>query len=123
VGVLPYLWLLILLVVNVIAAVMYWRGRWQDYDPTWLVRLAESQCPDDESLARALSACTRAKHPGSLIVHFVKSNRPNLPGSEWQFSHSVSLTDPDHGELILDLLQDGRVGSIELVDQLIQPSA
>ena len=114
-------WLFVLAALALFAAVSAWRGRWRPYDPTWLVALAREQHPDDPELARALSGCTRAKHPDSAMVHFVSPRRPNESGSQWQYSHGVTLNDPEKGELILDILRDGRVGAMELLDQLLEP--
>jgi len=82
--------------------------RWKPYDPTWLVELAKQQRPDDVRLHEALKRCTRI-----LGNSFVKPKRPNHPGSEWQFKENITLEHPEFGDIVLDVLKDGRIGGIE----------
>jgi len=111
--------LALLLLFNVGAAVVLWQRRWRAYDPGWLVALARVQRPQDRALIDALAACTRARHESDACVHFVSPRRPNRPGSAWQFRENITLEHPEHGELVLDVLKDGRVGGVEFLDRLL----
>lgn len=111
--------LVLLVLVNLGAVVVAWRRRWRSYDPSWLVELARTQVPERPLLADALEKCTRAKYESDAYLHFVSGRRPNQPGSAWQFHENVTLEDPDQGELILDVLQDGRVGGVEFLSRLL----
>lgn len=89
--------------------------RWIDYDPAWLVALALKQEPD---VVAALQKCKRAFVESKAYVYFVLPVSPNKPGSEWQFDRNVRLVDSKHGEILLDVLRDGRVGGIEFLVRL-----
>src|SRR5688572_24430704 len=73
---------------------------WTDYDPGWLVLLARAQEPD---LVAMLSTCTRALVESKAYIHFVAPDAANQPGSEWQFERNVIMTDPEHGQIVLDV--------------------
>ena len=88
---------------------------WIDYDPAWLVALAREQLP---ALAPALSRCTRALVESKAYIYFVSGDEANQPGSEWQFDRNEFLRDPVRGELVLDVLKDGRIGGIEFLSRL-----
>jgi hypothetical protein len=90
-------------------------GVWREYDPSWLVQLARDQAPE---LMSSLANCTTARVESDAYIHFVNPEFPNQPGSRWQMDRNVSLQHPEHGELVLDLLKDGRVGGLEFLDRL-----
>ena len=95
--------------------------KWHSYNPTWLVELAQIQCPSEKWLHTALGKCTQAS--GHIpYIYFVNPCRPNKSGSEWQFEKSLTLEDPEKGELILDILKDGRIGGIEFFGVLLRAS-
>ena len=91
---------------------------WQPYDPAWLVALARETMPDAPSLADALAKCTRASQPSRAYTYFVDPARPNEPDSAWQFAENVVLHHPREGELVLDVLKDGRIGVVEFLKRL-----
>ena len=92
---------------------------WRPYDPSWLVALARAQLPNEPWLPDALARCTTAS--GDIPqIHFVNPRRPNRSGSEWQFERNLTLEDPKHGELTLDVLKGNRVGGIEFLDVLLR---
>lgn len=94
---------------------------WRPYDPSWLVDLAQQQLPDDDRLHASLKKCTEAS--GNIpYIHFVNPRRANRPGSEWQFEDNIILEDPVKGELVLDILKDGRVGGVEFLGVLLDRS-
>jgi hypothetical protein len=92
---------------------------WRPYDPSWLVELAEKQEPGQPWLSAALERCTRASGTDGCYVHFVDASDANEPGADWQFRENIVLEHPVHGELVLDVLQDGRVGDFEFLDRVL----
>jgi hypothetical protein len=100
-------------------AISDWFGGWRAYDPSWLVAHARRQFPEQPQLAEAFAACVRARGVGGCYVRFVDSARPNQPGSQWQFDRNVTLEDTEAGDVIVDVLKDGRIGGIELLDVLL----
>ena len=91
---------------------------WKHCDPGWLLSLAEQQQPDQPWLAAALRDCTRCIEESPAYLRFVSGERANQAGAEWQFEGNLSLHHPQHGELILDILQGQRVGGVEFLDRL-----
>ena len=109
----------ILGIATIVLGYVAWRKRWQAYDPSWLVKLAEQQLPEKPELAEALRACTRYSPESDAYYYFVSGRKPNQEGSAWQFKENISLRDPEEGELILDVLKDGRVGGVEFLSRLL----
>ena len=91
--------------------------QWEQYDPAWLVLLAREQLPERPELAAALEECVVCKKRAKY-VYFVDAANGNQLGAQWQFRENVWLDDPVKGRLVLDVLQDGRVGGVEFYDQL-----
>ena len=87
----------------------------RSYDPTWIVDLAKRQCPEDLRLQTALAACTRVVHYcdcGCGTVYFVDLS-PETAGEESDFGMQVVMNREDGPAVVVDLLPDGRVASIE----------
>jgi hypothetical protein len=96
-----------------------WIGGWKAYDPTWLVAQSRRQFPDQPELAEAFSRCLRARGAGGAVVYFVDPARANQAGSAWQFDRNELLEDTEFGDVVVDVLKDGRIGGIELLDVLV----
>jgi len=92
--------------------------RWQPYDPTWLVDLAKEQYPEQTWLHQALARCTKCLQESRAYIYFVSQERPNQPGSEWQFKRNVPLDSKKEGPLVLDVLEDGRIGGFEIIKRI-----
>jgi len=92
--------------------------KWKSYDPAWLVELAGQQMPDEPWLAEALKNCTNYCKESRAYIYFVDPSNPNKPGSEWQFKENITLEHPKEGDLVLDILMDGRVGGVEFLSKL-----
>lgn len=92
----------------------------EPYDPTWLADLARQQHPDRPELATALARCTSAQWSDSrAYVYFVlPPESPNAPGSDWQIQENVRLEDAAAGDIVLDLLRDGRIGGAEFLARI-----
>ena len=72
------------------------------------------------SVSVNLRNCTRASGVGGYVTHFVDPSRPNQAGSQWQFRENIILEHPEHGELVLDILTDNRVGAVEFLTRLLR---
>ncbi len=98
--------------------------RFKPYDPTWLVDLARQQRPDLPWLAESLAKCTQChkklwgRKKKCIYEYFVDSARANQPGAEWQIKEGIWLDHPVFGSILLDVLQDGRIGGVEFYDRL-----
>ena len=88
------------------------------YDLAWLRNEVLSRSPDDAGLLAAVEAAGEPLTVGAAYVLFVSAANPNQPGSDWQFARNVVFDDTDRGMVVLDLLQDGRLGGIEFPDQV-----
>ncbi len=89
------------------------RPGWEPYDPAWLVTLAREQLPEAPALADALESCTVARAESRAYLHFVDPQGP-----DWRFRENVALEHPREGTVVLDVLEDGRVGGIEMLSRL-----
>lgn len=92
--------------------------RWKSYDPEWLAKLAEEQCPEMPWLPGALRNCRRGWWESRAYVYFAGSDRPNREDSAWRFERNAMLTDKKEGDLVLDILEGQRVGGVEFLKRL-----
>jgi|SRR3972149_3356520 len=89
---------------------------WKSYDPSWLVELAKkAKMP---AVANALAKSTKSAKGCPSYIYFVDPKNCNKPGAKWQFKGCVILKSPTEGELVLDVLKDGRIGGIEFLKKL-----
>lgn len=87
-------------------------SRWKPFDNKWLLEAVVKQFPEDSELHKRISDCEFVYNG----CYFVNPGRPNKKGSEWQFDKSITLEDTIYGDVVLDILVDGRIGSIEYLD-------
>lgn len=80
---------------------------WREYDPQWLVELAVARFPHETAFHDALRKCTRCIDQDE-VVFFVDR-------MEGKFAYNVVMITPDKGKLVLDVLKDGRVASLEIL--------
>ena len=92
--------------------------QWQPYDPSWLVRLARQQYPDQPWLAEAFAGCTRCLVESRAYLYFVNPAHPNQPGSEWQFERNLLLDAGKEGKIVVDVVVGPRIGGIEFLKRL-----
>jgi uncharacterized protein YuzE len=84
----------------------------EPFDPTPLVERARALNPPRPELADALAACVSGHYDGPAYVYFVA---PDEPGRE--IVETVRL-DGRGGDVLVDLLRDGRVAGVELLYRL-----
>lgn len=96
----------------------------EPYDPSWITCAAKRALPSESWLHEALSRCTQAVVESPAYIHFVNPSDPNQPGSEWQFDSNINFSDPEEGELVVDILKEARpgegrrVGGVEFIAKL-----
>ncbi len=87
------------------------------YDPTWLVKLAEAQYPDTPWLHAALRNCVEVieiEVEPEYMVQFIDR-------MQGKFRENVVLIDPKVGRVVLDILTDGRVGGLSILEMPFSP--
>ncbi len=94
--------------------------RWEPFDPTWLADLVADQKPGESRLALALRDCRLVFKRSVAYWYFVDASNANQPGSPWQFARNVILESQEHGQLVLDVLKDGRVGGVEFLARVLE---
>jgi uncharacterized protein YuzE len=118
--VLTIVYLFIALILNMFVFYLCWLRRWRPYNPEWLVQLAKKQYKSDPWLAEALHKCTCTRFEGDFYIRFVDAKNANKPDSKWQFRENLILEDDVHGDLVLDILENGTIGGIEFVSRLLR---
>ena len=81
-----------------------------------IIRLVREQEPDREDIITALQNCKGGHWSSKAYYHFVDSRNPNQPGSEWQHEECIVIEHENEGDIVIDLLKDGRIGVIEFID-------
>ena len=82
-----------------------------------IIKLVKEQEPDRQDIVLALLNCKDGHWSSNGYYCFVVSdNKPNQPGSNWQHDECVVIEQKEKGEIVIDLLKDGRIGGIEFID-------
>ncbi len=91
---------------------------WKKFDSKRLVKLAEEQFPEESWLAESLAFCTEVADDGTgTYFYFTPRDAASNGKTEWEFQKNLSLRDPEFGELILDVLQNNRIGGIDFIEK------
>ena len=85
-------------------------------DIEYIIKLVEEQEPDRPDLVTALWNCKGGFWTSNGYYQFVDSRNPNQPGSAWQHEDCIVIEQNDKGDIVIDLLKDGRIGGIEFID-------
>lgn len=88
------------------------------FDPRLLIDAAKEQAPGCPWLADALARCGAGKWESRAYVAYVSGQKPNQPGSDWQFQNNIVLHHKRFGMVVIDILIGNRIGGIELVDRI-----
>ena len=91
---------------------------WEPFDPTWLADAAEAQLPGNPEIAHAIRDCHRCFKRSVAGWYFVDPSNANRPGAAWQFARNICIDGGDYGQLVLDVLKDGRIGGVEFLDRI-----
>lgn len=84
----------------------------------WIIDLIKEQEPERIDLIDQLKKSDRRKWIRQPYVYFVSGEKPNQPGSAWQFEESIVLEHDSEGTIVIDILENGRIGGIEFVSQI-----
>lgn len=82
------------------------------YDPTWLVELAIKQIPNEKEIIDSLKLCTTVVgfcSCGCGDPYFIDPN-----SKDWDFDFNEVLEREDGIDIILDIMKDKKIGSIEI---------
>ena len=87
----------------------------------YIIALVKEQEPERTDIVLALSNCSEGKWTTNGYYSLViADNKPNQPGSNWQYDESIVIEQKNAGDIIIDLLKDGRIGGIEFMDLIDQ---
>ena len=90
----------------------------ETYDPSWLIKIAKEQIPEETEIIESMNKCTSGFWESRAYIYFVDRQNANEEGSEWQFDRNIMLTDKKKGEIILDILIGNKIGGIEFLKYL-----
>jgi len=88
------------------------------FDMDDIVKLVETQEPTRIDLIIALRNCKGGHWTSEAYYQFVDSHNANQPNSDWQHDQCIVLEQKDKGDIVIDLLKEGRIGGIEFIDLL-----
>ena len=90
---------------------------WEDHDPKWLIYLIRTQHPAEQEIVTALKNCTRWRRDDEGYFFFLGTNETGASGDRLTVSRCIELCSEDEGQLILDVLADGRLLGIQFLDR------
>lgn len=88
------------------------------FAPQMLFEDANAIAHEISWLPAALCNCGPGQWESRAYVRYISRVHANQPGSEWQYTGSVTLHHRDFGMVVIDLLEGKRIGGIEFVDLL-----
>ena len=81
-----------------------------------IIKLVEEQLPDRQDIVKALLECGNGSWTSRGYLQFVSSINANQPNAEWQHSDCIVIEQKNRGDIVIDVLKDGRIGGIEFID-------
>lgn len=81
-----------------------------------IIELLKQQEPDRHDVIEALQKCSAGQWESNSYYRFVDSKNANEPNAEWQHDECIVLEQENKGDIVLDLLKDGRIGGIEFIN-------
>jgi hypothetical protein len=81
-----------------------------------IIKLVKEQEPDRQELIHALQKCKSGYWSSNGYYQFIDSRNANQAGADWQHDESIVLEQENKGDIVIDLLKDGRIGGIEFFD-------
>jgi hypothetical protein len=81
-----------------------------------IIRLVKRQQPDRDDIVSHLQKYPQGQWTRPGYYQFVDSTNANMPGAVWQHDECIVLEQENEGDIVLDVLRDGRVGGIEFID-------
>ena len=83
-----------------------------------IIELTKVQEPGRLDLINAIYKCKNGYWSSTGYYRFVDSTNANKPGAEWQHSECIIIEDTSNGNIVIDLLKDGRIGGFEFLKLL-----
>lgn len=83
-----------------------------------ILELVGKQLPERQDLIVALTNSAGGQWQNKAYYQFVDSTNANQKGAEWQFKENIILEHETLGTIIIDYLQDKRIGGIEFYNNL-----
>src|SRR5438270_275853 len=90
------------------------------YDLNWIIDLVKQQEPARHDIVNGLIECKNGYWESKAYLRFVDGKDANQPGAEWQIDDCIVLEHETEGDIVIDLLKDGRIGGIEFVSRIEQ---
>jgi len=81
-----------------------------------IIELVKEQEPERPDLISALQNCKSGHWTRQGYYQYVNSRNANQPNSDWQHAESIVIEQKSKGDIIIDILKDGRIGGIEFID-------
>jgi hypothetical protein len=81
-----------------------------------IIKLVEEQESSRQDVIEALKNCSAGQWTSNGYFQFVSSENANQPNSEWQHDECLVIEQKDKGDIVIDVLKDGRIGGIEFID-------
>lgn len=85
------------------------------YNPAWLVALAKEKLPGLPRIATALQECILCQRESEGYLRFVYPQHP----TRGKVSSTILLHDATHGNIIIDVLDNGSIAGIEFLDVVL----
>ena len=81
-----------------------------------IVDLVKAQHPNRLDLIAGLQNAGIGEWTSKGYYRFVSSANANELGAEWQIDESIVIEQNSNGDIVIDLLKDGRIGGLEFID-------
>jgi len=85
-----------------------------------IIKLVEEQEPDRQDVINALQNCTDGQWTSNGYFQFVSSKNANQTNAEWQHDECLVIEQKEKGDIVIDLLKDGRIGGNEFIDLIVK---
>jgi len=81
-----------------------------------IIKLVKEFEPVRQDINLALQNCKEGNWSSKVYYKFVDSINANQIGSEWQHEECIVIESKKEGDIVIDLLKDGKIGGIEFIN-------
>ena len=85
-----------------------------------IIKLIEEQEPEMLELIKELETFKKKKWIPQAYIPFKYPEKSNSNNTGWKISESVVLEHKTEGTIVLDILENGKIGGIEFVNKIPQ---
>jgi hypothetical protein len=78
--------------------------------------LIQVQEPERKDIIIALQNCDDGYWASRSYYQFVNTINSNKAGSDWQNEECLVIETENEGDIVIDILKDGRIGGIEFIN-------